>query len=84
MVNNKERILIGSLALLGFASLGIVFFVLGEVLIDLLLVVVKYALYWICGGTIVLAIFFIAYMTFWRSETSKELFEVIIMGRDRK
>lgn len=82
MINNKDRIIIGSLALSGFLLLGIAFFFVGEPLLEFILIIVKYALYWIIGATIVLAILGIAYLTFGQSETAKELFDAIIMGKN--
>lgn len=82
MTTNKDRVIIGSVALLIFLFIGIFFFFVGEALLEFILLIVKYGLYWLIGATIVLAILGTAYLTFGKSETAKELFDVIIMGKD--
>ncbi|MBR4110934.1 MAG: hypothetical protein IKK43_04540 [Clostridia bacterium] len=90
MLTNKDRMLIGLLALLGILLIGVIFFFFGETLIEfvlmigeLALVALKYVLYWVIGGTIILAFIFVAYMSFSKSKTAKELFESLIMRNDR-
>lgn len=82
MLTNKERMVIGSLIIVCILILGVSFFLFGETLITALLTAIKYVLFWLIGGVIVLSFLFMIYMTFFKSETAKELFHAIIMGKN--
>ncbi|MBO5178972.1 MAG: hypothetical protein J6B87_01305 [Clostridia bacterium] len=78
MRNNMDRMLIGSFILLGIVLIGLVFFFVGEPVIELFLLAMKYVIYWVIWGTITVAFLFVAYISFSRSKNAKELFEALI------